>query len=309
MAVFQAYRPVSFPSETWYGDVVEQSGDRIIIQSYSVIPGVQLRSVYEGDFAYTRDGMTGTVDTITQLTDGSAEFRAFDLDADAATIQDLQSAGSDGIDLFFYLARGDDTFRGSYGDDQMFGGRGQDRLDGRGGADLLHGGSGRDVMHGGTGEDSLLGGSGSDRITGGRGDDLLSGQAGQDRLHGGAGSDGLFGGRGGDRLEGGIGADVLVGEGGNDRMTGGRGPDVFVFTKGRDVITDFGIGSDFLLLEQDGPLGRWIDEDDDGWDVVNRHARVEDGDAILQFGRHHVVIEDVADLGFLAWHMGVTDGA
>jgi VCBS repeat-containing protein len=95
---------------------------------------------------------------------------------------------------------------------------------------------------GGNGNDNLTGTAGEDRLSGSNGDDRLFGLDGHDRLEGGLGNDELFGGRGNDLLIGGLGDDLLE---------GGAGRDGFVLSArgGNDVIRDFDVANDRLLLD------------------------------------------------------------
>lgn len=124
--------------------------------------------------------------------------------------------------------------------------------------DIIYGKANHDVINGLFGDDELHGDSGNDQVSGGYGDDDLWGDSGNDTLDGGEGCD---------RINGGSGVDVMTG-GGN----GGGGPierpglffleggdgcgcdcgDEFVFDKnsgGQDIITDFEVGTDCLVLE------------------------------------------------------------
>jgi hypothetical protein len=76
-------------------------------------------------------------------------------------------------------------------------------------------------------------------IVGTNSNDLLLGTPVADRLVGRGDDDRLFGAGGNDVLNGGDDHDVLHGGAGNDRLTGGDDGDRFIFTAGRDVITDF----------------------------------------------------------------------
>ena len=73
---------------------------------------------------------------------------------------------------------------------------------------------------------------------------------GDDVVDGADGADQLFGGNGRDELIGGSGRDTLAGQNGNDRLTGGADADRFVFAGvgGDDVITDFVLNEDAILL-------------------------------------------------------------
>ena len=97
-----------------------------------------------------------------------------------------------------------------------------------------------DVLIGTDGSDIIRGFKGQDTLRGGAGDDTLTGNGGRDNLVGGAGNDSLRGGSGEDTLDGGLGNDTLT----------GNGNDSFVLRAGdgADIITDYSIGSDRLLL-------------------------------------------------------------
>jgi hypothetical protein len=100
---------------------------------------------------------------------------------------------------------------------------------------------------------NLRGTNGQDTLKGGSGNDTLSGLSGNDSLIGGNNQDSLLGGQGRDVLLGGKGNDILVGGSGNDTLTGGVGQDKFVyaqFSDRGDLITDFKIGSDKIVLTQ-----------------------------------------------------------
>ncbi|MFK0205991.1 Ig-like domain-containing protein [Agrobacterium sp. NPDC090283] len=133
---------------------------------------------------------------------------------------------------------------GSDGDDVLIATDGKDMVDGGDGDDRLSAGGGHDMVDAGDGNDRVIAGEGSDDVYGGAGNDVLMG---------GAGNDVLYGGSGNDELGGGSGHDVLAGGSGNDVLTGGSGVDTFVFAAGagRDVVTDFQVGLDFVRLSKD----------------------------------------------------------
>ena len=91
----------------------------------------------------------------------------------------------------------------------------------------------------------------NEQLSGGGGEDVLLGNGGNDRLFGLGGHDRLDGGTGDDRLFGGEGNDLLIGGRGDDSLEGGAGRDTFLFgaSAGDDVIADFEVGRDRLLLE------------------------------------------------------------
>lgn len=104
------------------------------------------------------------------------------------------------------------------------------------------------VLHGNDGNDRLVGYTGDDELHGGDGRDYLNGSSGQDQLFGDDGNDILRGGKGSDEITGGFGNDVLYGGelGRNDQTS-----DTFIFNAGdgQDVIVDFELGLDLLLLD------------------------------------------------------------
>lgn len=90
----------------------------------------------------------------------------------------------------------------------------------------------------------------------GDGPDVTNGQPGQDRMFGGNGDDILRGMDGNDKLYGEGDEDRLIGGAGNDILTG-DGPgkafaDTFVFKSGsgEDVITDFQVNKDVLVIQK-----------------------------------------------------------
>ena len=169
----------------------------------------------------------------------------------------LLFSGDDDLNAFYYKGTdtgvlldghgGNDVLHGSTLGDTLLGGDGNDKITGNRGGDIAFGGSGNDELRGGAGQDQLYGNSSNLAQAGGR-----------DRLSGGTGADFLDGGRGDDRLAGSRGADTLNGGiTGNDILNGGIGADTFVFALiterfasnwGNDVVVDFELGIDQLLL-------------------------------------------------------------
>ena len=109
-----------------------------------------------------------------------------------------------------------------------------------------------DFQSGGAGNDTINGGRGNDLIFGEIGNDRLSGDDGNDTLIGGSGNDNLDGGAGNDNLSGELGDDLLTGGSGDDSMNGGQGRDTFVFLAdfGKDVVSDFQVGSDVVQFSK-----------------------------------------------------------
>jgi len=157
------------------------------------------------------------------------------------------------------------------------------------GADTINGGCGNDVLVGdngaiilrtidGSGDASnLLFQGGDDHISGGKGNDVLIGDfqtISLDRISGTSEVTGNTFQMGNDVLNGGDGNDVLIGDyytldnpfnwsnpiiGGNDVLIGGKGNDTFVFNffhNGSDVVTDFKVGGDKLVVRGGGDLSQ-----------------------------------------------------
>ena len=130
-----------------------------------------------------------------------------------------------------------------------------------GGNDDLNGGNDRDTIYGDAyfltgnargGNDTILGGASHDTIYGDCNELSGGASAGSDRIFGGNGNDRIWGDAqfrdgplvcGGDLIVGGGGDDVLFGDAGG---TGDAGADTFRFApgSGRDIIFDFGVGTD-----------------------------------------------------------------
>lgn len=131
-------------------------------------------------------------------------------------------------------------------------------------------------------DNSALGGAGDDRIKA-RSDEgvAIDGGAGDDRIDGRNGNDLLIGGAGNDRINGKNGDDIIIGGEGDDLLTGGNGADEFRFATGfgKDVITDFKFGEDFLVFDAGifAP-GTTVD------DVADNFATVAGRDVVFDFG-------------------------
>jgi hypothetical protein len=232
---------------------------------------------------------------------------AFDVDGDGNIVVSWTSDQQDGSLTGIYAQTLitpvfgtfiEDTMTGTSGGDYLAGWQGSDTLIGRGGNDWLEGGEEPDFLFGGKGNDRLIGGYREDDLYGGAGCDRLIGEWSSDRLFGGAGGDKLYGEARGDILKGGGGHDLLFGGKGNDRLTGGNGEDAFVFNRksGRDVITDFTQGTDFLRLNDALWTGSLS-----ATEVVTNFATVKATKTILEFsGGEKIVLEGVTDLALLA---------
>ena len=150
---------------------------------------------------------------------------------------------------------------------------------------------------------SLNGGNGQDALTGTGGEDLLSGGNASDTLSGGDGHDWLYGGNGTDSLDGGAGNDRLFGGNGNDTISGGGGADIVVIGRGggNDIVTDFEVGTDGILLTEGVRLNdiRIDDVDGDGTDDLTL-AFANGGGSVTLLGVETFVgaiFAEPADLG------------
>ena len=115
--------------------------------------------------------------------------------------------------------------------------------------------------------------------------DKLYGDSADNFIFGDAGNDLLVGRKGDDDLQGGAGRDKLVGGRGDDVLTGGDGRDSFIFKakhKGDDVVTDFEIGQDRLVLK--------------GADFWNTDIDVRGDDIVIEMaGGATVTLEGLGD--------------
>ncbi|WP_339770544.1 calcium-binding protein [uncultured Pseudosulfitobacter sp.] len=146
---------------------------------------------------------------------------------------------------------------------------GDNYFDLRGGADDLFASDGKDTVFGGAGSDTIDGGNDNDRLYGEKGDDEIRGSKGRDLLRGGTGDDDLSGGKGRDNLNGGAGNDTLDGGSGDDKLRGSNGADTFVFNSAvssgdSDIIYDYELGTDFLILDASDPGSVTITDTLDG---------------------------------------------
>lgn len=195
--------------------------------------------------------------------------------------------GTDGDDLFigdetyetFRGGAGDDTLRGDVEGDVFHGGEGVDTLDlsdmtegwvVSGGPDETYG-TGLEIFRAVTnqygGEEPPTGyADGVERLIGSDFDDGLGGfNSTVTYFDGGAGNDQLVGSYADDILLGGLGDDFIFGHFGDDTMTGGEGNDTFYGVSsdaldqyspnGHDVVTDFDIAMDMLLIVYDPNVG------------------------------------------------------
>ncbi|MBR0557767.1 calcium-binding protein [Ciceribacter sp. L1K23] len=205
---------------------------------------------------------SGSVNAITQVTNGKVLFAATDLKLSAVALSNtIDGTATDGLKL---LLSGNDKITGTAYADTLFGLAGNDVLIGGLGADKLSGGAGSDTASyanatsgvtaslaagiSGTGEakgDTYVS---IENLVGSKYADKLYGDANANSLSGGSGNDILTGGAGADKLSGGAGNDTLSGGAGADDLYGGAGKDTFVFkalsdstttASGRDTIFDF----------------------------------------------------------------------
>lgn len=145
----------------------------------------------------------------------------------------------------------------------------------------------------------IKGRSSDDKLKGGKGSDILFGKGGDDVLSGGTGivaeqfdrkswiaasevgngnGDILFGGRGDDVLHGLSGSDWLDGGKGDDRLVGGGGYDTFVFRSGSDLIMDFSVALDWLVVEKSTLRSNQRNKE-----FLESIATVRDGEILFEF--------------------------
>lgn len=158
---------------------------------------------------------------------------------------------------------------------------------------LVDADKGHDDIKTGQGMDTICAGQGDDVVYGHKNHDVIFGESGNDRLFGNSGHDLLSGGDGSDDLNGGTGHDLLSGGRGHDRLTGGQNNNTFViadfgiskgFTHDRDIVTDFGTGSDPILAEENAVITvTQLDHDGDG---------TLDSTLIVQNGGHGLILAD-----------------
>jgi Ca2+-binding RTX toxin-like protein len=210
---------------------------------------------------------------------------------DGAKTGGLFSGHDTAIPLTLAGTRGQDYIMTGIGDDTLAGRSGQDTIISGGGDDFVRGGGGNDSIEGGAGDDLLRGNAGNDTILGGAGNDMLTGSNGDDLLLGGEGDDRLVGHRNNDTLEGGAGSDRIEGRSGNDILSGGADADMFYFSSGRDQILDFEDDIDLILI-----LAKRVGGATTGQEIVDSFGSLLDDGALLDFGRHELLINGVSDL-------------
>jgi len=201
----------------------------------------QFANLRDGDRLYFENRLTpAQVEEVkaTSLADIIERTTAIEHVYRDALIAAPRIGGGEGHDELQGTAEGDLVI-GFAGDDQLEGLEGADDLYGGDGHDRLHGGDGADLLTGEAGRDVAFGGADADTLDGGADGDLLVGGAGDDTLHGDDGDDVLLGGRGEDELRGGSGSDTLV---------GGADADRFVYDGGDDLVVDFELGVDTLVI-------------------------------------------------------------
>jgi len=113
-----------------------------------------------------------------------------------------------------------------------------------------------------------------------------TGSNGADTLMGTSGEDHLYGGNGNDLLLGGSGHDWLQGDRGDDVLTGDSGRDTFVFTNsgGHDVITDFEVTRDRLLILDGGSVKKITSSDFNGDGIADLKIGFSYGGSVTLLG-------------------------
>ena len=211
-------------------------------RNYTEVKGTNLSYQIENGEIY--GVKSGTVNALTQVTNGKVLFAATDLGLSAVALsKTIDGTAMDGLKL---LLSGNDTVTGTAYADTLFGLAGNDILIGGLGADKLVGGAGRDTA---SYENATSGITASlaTTISGtneAKGDvyvsvENLTGSKYADKLYGDANANALSGGAGNDALSGGAGADALSGGTGKDMFAFKALSDSTVAASGRDTIFDF----------------------------------------------------------------------
>ncbi|PCJ99259.1 MAG: hypothetical protein COA45_04270 [Zetaproteobacteria bacterium] len=202
----------------------------------------------------TDDTFIGT--TAAESFDGGGGTDSVDYSASLVRVRlDLETGGTHGD------AAGDsytsiENVIGTNSADYIYGDAGENHIQGLSGGDYLEGGAGADVIDGGANSDYVtytrsdsavdvdltratqIGGDAQgdtlisiERIKGSDYDDVLTGDSLQNYLRGGDGNDTLSGGLG------------------NDRLYGDEGDDTYLYTAGKDKITEKGNGYDTVVFD------------------------------------------------------------
>ena len=264
--------------------------------------------------------------TGTTAADGATQSEAFVID-----MRSLPSGSSLQLDnIEFASIMGQTTITGGAGsnyvtaddnsqfislgadDDTLFGGAGVDTVTSAGGADIIYGNEGDDYVGGGADGDFVYGGQDQDVVYGNLSGDAVYGNMGLDTLYGGQGDDSLFGGQHADVIYGGLGDDSIDAGLGDDTISGGAGNDIFEFQDGdgNDVIADFTLGEDVILVRSD-INGTGIQS---GTDFLSRLSTDADGNAVIDLGDGNTLTPDrhhpgPGDGGYVLGDLGMGAGS
>lgn len=104
------------------------------------------------------------------------------------------------------------------------------------------------TIYGGTGKDSIENYGSKTKISGGSGKDTIKNYGDSVIIYGGTGSDYIDNNGGKVKIYGGTGDDTISGGYGNETMKGGTGKDIFIYTGGKDIITDYTAGKDEIKI-------------------------------------------------------------
>jgi Ca2+-binding RTX toxin-like protein len=133
------------------------------------------------------------------------------------------------------------------------------------------------VLQGSNNDQLIEAGSGNDTIYGGSGINILFAGSGNDVLYGGSNNDYLFAGSGADTLSGGA---------GNNFMQAGTGADMFDLSTSDvavDIIADFKLGTDHLVVAGDGPSSAFVGS------LLKTVVQDSSGNAVLHLSSSHSV--------------------
>lgn len=234
------------------------NGSGNAVQSFTGADNVLNRGTLSGDVSLF--GQNDLVDNLGGVITGTIRFGSGDDELIGGDQREKASGGS-GADVMdfgggrdFFIAGNDEEASSDNGDD-LDGGDGIDTYDARQiGSAVFVSLTEQRAFGSAIGTDLVVN---FENVFGSLVGDTLTGDALRNILRGGAGNDILTGLNGDDRLFGDAGVDTITGGSGRDVMTGGTGPDVFDFNAtsetaatdaGRDIITDFTVGSDDIDL-------------------------------------------------------------
>lgn len=227
----------------------------------------------------TRQGETGIYDVLLNNQSQASFSPTGSIIMYGQNGDDRFDAPNSSLPVTMYGNAGNDNFQGGFASLSMFGGIGNDiyNVDTANDFPIESPNEGIDIVNSSVNNilaanvenlnliegTSALNGTGNDidnLINGNSANNLIEGFSGSDRLYGFAGNDTINGGDGDDWIFSGVGNESvsdgmgrITGIKGSDILTGGNGSDYFAYnniTEGGDLITDFTVGSDKIVVQE-----------------------------------------------------------